>query len=718
MKFKLSLLGLIIPFLFGLVQLTSGQDPDELISTRLFSDASEIKPGDSIWLGVEIDVEEGWHVYWRTAGDTGFPTEVEWMVDDGVQIAPALYPAPYFYEYQGSASYAYKGKILLLSRLTLPADGSSLPSNITIQGELSALVCNESNCLPYKKEINLELPVGEKTELVPSRVQEISESLNSLPVHPSEGVRISGIVKGDAIGIEVQSPDLEKLAEEGFDFFAEGDFFDHAFRPKFKKHADGLLIVTLKRSDSSDGVSESVGGVLAHPDFERAWSMNLQVEQAIYGKASETLKPSSLSVTQDPESPAASESGLPFLWTLLGMVLVAFAVWVYGKTNQPVNSSSQKTRGRVLTLVFLGAGVWLGYPKDKHDSGLTWETWSPERQESLLAEGTGVYVDYTAKWCQSCQFNKRIYESEEVIAQFEKLGIVPLRADWTKEGPTILESLESYGRKGVPLNVYYPPAEQGEEPQPILFSEVLTENSVLTVLKTGKPYRASESGGFPSILGFAFLGGLILNLMPCVFPVLGLKIMSFVKQAGEEKSKISRHGFIFTTGVVLSFWSLVGVLFALRETLGEDLGWGFQLQEPAFVFILAVFLLIFAMSLSGVFEIGLSMIGVGSKLSQKSGYAGSFFSGVLATVVATPCMAPFLGVAVGAALTMDMLPAFAIFTSVAIGLSFPYLLLSVFPGWISKLPKPGAWMDTFKQAMAFPLYATVVWLLWTFASLL
>jgi thiol:disulfide interchange protein DsbD len=206
--------------------------------------------------------------------------------------------------------------------------------------------------------------------------------------------------------------------------------------------------------------------------------------------------------------------------------------------------------------------------------------------------------------------------------------------------------------------------------------------------------------------------------MPCVFPVLGLKIMSFVKQAGEEKSKISRHGFIFTTGVVLSFWALVGVLFALRETLGEDLGWGFQLQEPAFVFILAVFLLIFAMSLSGVFEIGLSMIGVGSKLSQKSGYAGSFFSGVLATVVATPCMAPFLGVAVGAALTMAVLPAFAIFTSVAIGLSFPYLVLSVFPGWISKLPKPGAWMDTFKQAMAFPLYATVVWLLWTFASLL
>lgn len=721
MKLKCFLLELVVPFLLLFAQSALGQnpDPEKLITARLFSDASEIKPGDSIWLGVEIEIKEGWHIYWKTAGDTGFPTEVEWTVADVVQIAPALYPVPYFYEYQGSASYAYKGKILLLSRLTLPADGSSFPSNITIQGELSALVCDESNCLPYNKDLALELPVGEKTELVPSRVKEITEFQKSLPVTLPDSARVSGIVKGDTIRIEVQGPDLEKLAEEGFNFFAEGDFFDHAYRPNFKRTEGGDLLAALKKSETTDGVPESVRGVLAHPGLEPAWSVNLQIEQADYGKASETLKNSSLTFKQDRKAPEASESGLPFLWTLLGMILVAFAVWVYGKTNQPINSSPQRTRGRLLALAFLGAGIWLGYPKEKDDSGLRWEEWSPERQESLLAEGTGVYVDYTAKWCQSCQFNKRIYESEEVIHQFKKLGIVPLLADWTKRGPTILESLESFERKGVPLNVYFPPSSGQEgDAEPILFSEVLTEDSVLTVLKTGKPYLAPETGGFLSILAFAFLGGLILNLMPCVFPVLGLKIMSFVKQSGEERSKISRHGVIFTFGVVLSFWLLVGALFVLRETLGENLGWGFQLQSPVFVFILAVFLLIFAMSLSGVFEIGLSMIGVGSKLSQRSGYAGSFFSGVLATVVATPCMAPFLGVAVGAALAMDLLPAFTIFTSVAIGLSFPYLLLSMFPGWISKLPKPGAWMDTFKQAMAFPLYATVVWLLWTLASLL
>ena len=194
--------------------------------------------------------------------------------------------------------------------------------------------------------------------------------------------------------------------------------------------------------------------------------------------------------------------------------------------------------------------------------------------------------------------------------------------------------------------------------------------------------------------------------------------MSFVKKAGENTTKVRNHGVVFTLGVLLSFWILVGILLWLRETIQKDLGWGFQLQEPIFVFGLAVFLLIFALNLSGVFEIGMSLTGVGGKLSGKTGYMGSFFSGFLATIVATPCMAPFLGVAVGAALAMSWHSAFVVFTSIALGLATPYLLLSLFPQWISRLPKPGAWMNTFKQAMAFPLYATVAWLLWTLNSLI
>jgi len=217
------------------------------------------------------------------------------------------------------------------------------------------------------------------------------------------------------------------------------------------------------------------------------------------------------------------------------------------------------------------------------------------------------------------------------------------------------------------------------------------------------------------ILGFAFIGGAILNLMPCVFPVIGLKIMGFVTKAGEDKKTILMHGFAYTAGILISFWILAGVLLILRQG-GTELGWGFQLQDPRFVFALCILLLVFALNLSGLFEIGTSLMGAGNNLSNKGGMQGSFFSGVLATVVSTPCAAPFLAPALGAALTLSASGSFTVFTVIALGLSAPYLLFSAFPKWIEKLPKPGPWMETFKQFMAFPLYATVVLLAWNLAA--
>jgi thiol:disulfide interchange protein DsbD len=213
----------------------------------------------------------------------------------------------------------------------------------------------------------------------------------------------------------------------------------------------------------------------------------------------------------------------------------------------------------------------------------------------------------------------------------------------------------------------------------------------------------------------ALLGGLILNLMPCVFPVLGIKILGFVHQAGHERSKVVAHGLVFTLGVLLSFWSLAAVLAVLRAG-GDQLGWGFQLQSPAFVYGLAILMLVFALNMSGLFEFGLSATGVGGELQTKSGYAGSFFTGILATVVATPCSAPFLAPALGAALAVSTVESFAIFTAIAVGLSTPYLMLSIFPQAVKVLPRPGAWMETFKQFMAFPLYATVAYLAWVLAG--
>ena len=227
--------------------------------------------------------------------------------------------------------------------------------------------------------------------------------------------------------------------------------------------------------------------------------------------------------------------------------------------------------------------------------------------------------------------------------------------------------------------------------------------------------KGPAQGSLLGLLSLAFVGGLILNLMPCVFPVLGLKVLGFVQQAGADRKKITAHGLVFASGVLLSFWALAGLLTVLRAG-GQQLGWGFQLQEPGFVFAMAIVLLAFALNMSGAFEFALRATAIGGDLQQKQGLAGSFFTGVLATVVATPCSAPFLAPALGAALALPTTASFAVFTAIALGLSTPYLALALFPGAVRALPRPGAWMETFKQGMAFLLYATVGVLFWILAG--
>lgn len=225
---------------------------------------------------------------------------------------------------------------------------------------------------------------------------------------------------------------------------------------------------------------------------------------------------------------------------------------------------------------------------------------------------------------------------------------------------------------------------------------------------------ANESGADESILLailFAFIGGMILNLMPCVLPVLSLKIMGFIKQAGEEKSKLRKHGLAFTFGVLISFWALAGLLLILRAG-GEYLGWGFQLQSPSFVIVLSVLLFLFGLSLFGVFEIGVTLTAVGQNTPKGSTYTGSFFSGILATIVATPCTAPFMGSALGFALSQPAYVSMLIFTALGLGMALPYVLLTSIPALLKYVPKPGAWMETFKQFMGFLMVATVLWLIW------
>jgi thiol:disulfide interchange protein DsbD len=212
-------------------------------------------------------------------------------------------------------------------------------------------------------------------------------------------------------------------------------------------------------------------------------------------------------------------------------------------------------------------------------------------------------------------------------------------------------------------------------------------------------------------IALLFVGGLLLNLMPCVFPVLGLKVMGFVAQAGEDESKIKKHGIVFALGLLVAMWILASVVISL------GLKWGEQLANPVFLVTMIMFFFLMGLNLFGLFEIGTSLTGVGGELQAKKGYSGSFFSGVLTTLVATPCSGPFLGVAMAFALALPPFQAFIAFTVFGLGIASPYVLLSFFPALIKKLPRPGAWMESFKQIMSFFLVATAVFFMKAYMKL-
>jgi thiol:disulfide interchange protein len=257
----------------------------------------------------------------------------------------------------------------------------------------------------------------------------------------------------------------------------------------------------------------------------------------------------------------------------------------------------------------------------------------------------------------------------------------------------------------------YPPNQQFFELD--FHSGSVVSTSDLTTAKNALP-ESQQNAGSDSlgyllyILLLAFFGGSILNLMPCVFPVLSLKMLSFARTADHQAHTQS---WVYAAGVIISFVFVAAILIFLQRA-GEAIGWGFHLQSPGFVVAMAYIFVAMALSLSGVIELGSSIMGTGSGLAEKEGLSGSFFTGVLAVVVASPCTAPFMGTALGFAVTQPAPIALGIFASLGAGMAAPMVLLSYSKKLRNAMPKPGPWMETLKQFLAFPLYATAIWLLW------
>ena len=232
------------------------------------------------------------------------------------------------------------------------------------------------------------------------------------------------------------------------------------------------------------------------------------------------------------------------------------------------------------------------------------------------------------------------------------------------------------------------------------------------VAAAGQPSTAGATGGLGFLLAvlFALAGGVILNLMPCVFPILSLKALGFAGRGG-DRAGMRRDGLMFGTGVVITFVAVAGLLMAVRAS-GAQVGWGYQLQSPAVVAALAALMFVIGLILAGVFELGVSLTRLGGL--GGSGEGSAFLTGVLATVVATPCTAPFMGAAVGAALVRPPVEGLVIFGALGVGMAAPYVALSFWPALARRLPRPGRWMESFKQVLAFPMFAVAIWLVWVF----
>jgi thiol:disulfide interchange protein/DsbC/DsbD-like thiol-disulfide interchange protein len=357
----------------------------------------------------------------------------------------------------------------------------------------------------------------------------------------------------------------------------------------------------------------------------------------------------------------------------------------------------------------------LAEPSLPHAGGVEWLPWSPEAQAKALTEGKIVYVDFTARWCATCQVNKRVYPQDDVAKALTSAGVVMLKADWTKKDSVIANELGKYGRTGIPLNVFLKTGQP-----PAILSEALTGTEVLSALSAvsaGKPYQAeTTTHSFAIWMLLAFGGGVLLNLMPCVFPMIGLKVLGFAKEAGASRRTVILNGLLYSAGVIASFLALALLIIGLKSG-GSSVGWGFQMQSPGFVLGTCVLMIVLGLSLAGVFEIGVGLGGVSA--GEGDGRVATFLSGVLATVVATPCTAPGLGAALGFALDKERSTGETLlfFTVIGLGMALPYLLLSMFPRLAAMLPRPGEWMESLKQGMSFPLFAYALYLLWVLNAL-
>lgn len=337
------------------------------------------------------------------------------------------------------------------------------------------------------------------------------------------------------------------------------------------------------------------------------------------------------------------------------------------------------------------------------------QAWHGKRLE-FFPELAGI-IEPGAPWTQAWQGGRWTAEvplTDQRVAEPELLPVVLALASDETPGPG---ASRAGIRQVLPVQGLWPVAAttSGRQDVPAALQAALEANAAQATTGAHPEAPTSRLTLGAALLG-ALLGGLILNLMPCVFPVLAIKVMAFAQHAGDRAAH-RRHGLAYTAGAVLSFLALGGLLLALRSA-GEAVGWGFQLQSPVMVAALATLFTLIGLNLAGLFEFGNVLPSRLATLQARNPTTDAFLTGVLAVAVASPCTAPFMGASLGLAIGLPAWQALAVFALLGLGMALPYLAASWWPAIARALPRPGTWMQTFRQFMAFPMFATVVWLLW------
>ena len=512
----LRLLTLLISLLLALPAAAQSVVTTDNVRAELLSEVSQVKAGEPFWVALRETMRPHWHTYWKNPGDAGQPTDIAWKLPAGVTADPIVWPAPTKIDVSGVVNYGFEGDVLLLVKITPPADFSG--STLSLAADAHWLVCSDV-CIPEEGKFSLSLPVGPAATPADPATRALFDAArrqvpNESPWPARFGVASSGdpILVVDAKGLK---PDTIR---DVYFFPAEWGPFANMAKQTARVTASGIRI-PLKKGDAKAATPQQLAGTLV---------LNEKTGDGEHRQAFDITARFDPAVAADAASPAASDAGALSLW---------------------------------------------------------------------------------------------------------------------------------------------------------------------------------------QALAFALLGGLILNLMPCVFPVLAMKAASFVRLAGHSRAEIRRDGVAYAAGVLVSFGLMAATVLAIRAGAGE-VSWGFQFQSPIFSLLVAYLFFVVGLNLSGVFEVGGRFAGVGQSLADRGGMTGAFFTGVLAVVVATPCTAPFMAAALGFALSQPAPQTVAVLLAMGLGLALPYLVLTFTPALQRLMPRPGPWMDRLRQFLAFPMYASAVWMIW------